>query len=130
MGRSRPGRPDRQGGGLRAAHRPRAEPEPGDALVRGGAVTRRAVCFFGLANELVSCPRNSLAFGRRCIPPGCVTPPRCISLIRLRRRALPGGRSAVLGATTNFWDRTLGCGCRGASRARIAPGVALALALL
>src|SRR5439155_16524995 len=55
----------------------------------------------------VSCPRSSLAFGRRCIPPGCVAPPRRISLIRLRRRALPGGRSVVLGATTNFWDRTL-----------------------
>ena len=55
----------------------------------------------------VSCPRNSLAFGRRCIPPCYVAPPRRIFRIRLRRRALPGGRSGILGATTNFWDRTL-----------------------
>src|SRR5438874_1063727 len=71
------------------------------------AVLSDIPCSFRVLVLLVSCPRSSLAFGRRCIPPGCVAPPRRISLIRLRRRALPGGRSAVLGATTNFWDRTL-----------------------
>ena len=42
-------------------------------------------------------------------PPGCVAPPRRMGYprearvwIRLRRRALPGGRSSTLGATTNF----------------------------
>jgi hypothetical protein len=41
------------------------------------------------------------AFGRRCIPPGCVAPRSNTSGI-LTRRALPAGRIAALGATPDF----------------------------
>src|SRR5580704_19520941 len=41
------------------------------------------------------------AFGRRCIPPGCVVPPSNIPDI-LGRHALPAGRIAGLGATPDF----------------------------
>jgi len=50
---------------------------------------------------LVSCLRSSFAFGRRCIPAGGVAPHSNIPDI-LTRRALPAGRLAALGATTNF----------------------------
>src|SRR5688572_17813726 len=41
------------------------------------------------------------AFGRRCIPAGCVAPPSKIPDI-LGCRALPSGRLAALGATSPF----------------------------
>src|ERR1700720_623578 len=41
------------------------------------------------------------AFGRRCIPPGCVAP-RSNTPGILTRRALPSGRIAALGATPDF----------------------------
>src|SRR5258705_7686786 len=41
------------------------------------------------------------AFGRRCIPSGCVAPPSNTPGI-VRRRALPAGRLAALGATPPF----------------------------
>src|SRR6266852_5314405 len=41
------------------------------------------------------------AFGRRCIPPGCVVP-RSNTPGILTRRALPAGRIASLGATPDF----------------------------
>src|SRR5437773_6730935 len=41
------------------------------------------------------------AFGRRCIPADCVTPPSDIPDI-LGRRALSAGRLAALGATPDF----------------------------
>src|SRR5438093_262637 len=47
--------------------------------------------------RLVSRPRSSLPVGCRCIPAGCVAPPRRIQVIRLRRRALPAGPIGSLG---------------------------------
>jgi hypothetical protein len=44
---------------------------------------------------------NPAAFGRRCIPPDGVAPPSNTAGI-LGRRALSGGRLAVLGATPGF----------------------------
>src|ERR1700676_5338893 len=41
------------------------------------------------------------AFGRRCIPPGCVAP-RSNTPGILTRLALPSGRIAALGATPDF----------------------------
>src|SRR5438128_5513430 len=41
------------------------------------------------------------AFGRRCIPAGCVAPPSNTPGI-LGRRALPAGRIVALGATPDF----------------------------
>src|ERR1700676_975977 len=41
------------------------------------------------------------AFGRRCIPPGCVAP-RSNTPGILTRRALPDSRIAALGATPDF----------------------------
>src|SRR6266480_4538389 len=55
---------------------------------------------------LVSRLRSSFAFGRRCIPAGCVTRRSHIPDI-LPPRALPSGRLAALGATTNFRDARL-----------------------
>jgi hypothetical protein len=46
------------------------------------------------------------AFGRRCIPSGCVAPPSNIPDI-LGRRALPAGRIAALGATPDFHHELL-----------------------
>src|SRR5712692_4672729 len=51
--------------------------------------------------ELAVRGANPAAFGRRCIPPGCVTPLSNIPDI-LGRRALPGGRIAALGATPDL----------------------------
>jgi hypothetical protein len=53
------------------------------------------------AGWLVSRLRSSFAFGRRCIPLCCVAPPLHTPGM-LGRRALPSGRLAALGATTNF----------------------------
>jgi hypothetical protein len=47
------------------------------------------------------------AFGRRCIPPGCVAPRSNIPDI-LARRALPAGRITGLGATPDFHHGLLG----------------------
>src|SRR5947207_7507216 len=47
------------------------------------------------------------AFGRRCIPAGCVAPPLHIGHM-LGRRALPAGRLAALGATSAFHHELLG----------------------
>src|SRR3977135_20379 len=51
------------------------------------------------------------AFGRRCIPSGCVAPPSNTPGI-LRRRALPAGRLAALGATPPFMRWVLDMRCR------------------
>jgi hypothetical protein len=56
--------------------------------------------------KLVSRVRNSLTFSGRGIPSGGVAPPSHIPDM-LGRRALPAGRLAALGATTNFRDATL-----------------------
>ena len=47
------------------------------------------------------------AFGRRCVPSGCVAPRSNIPDI-LARRALPAGRIAGLGATPDFHHGLLG----------------------
>jgi hypothetical protein len=47
------------------------------------------------------------AFVRRCIPSGCVAPPSNIPDI-LGRRALPAGRIAGLGATSDLHHGLLG----------------------
>ena len=49
------------------------------------------------------------AFGRRCIPPGCVAP-RSNTPGILARRALPAGRIAALDATPDFHHGLLGFG--------------------
>ena len=54
-----------------------------------------------LLRFLVSPLRSSFAFGRRCIPPGGVARRSHIPDM-LPPRALPAGRLAALGATTNF----------------------------
>ena len=51
----------------------------------------------GRRTGLVSRLRSPVAFGRRCIPPGCVAPHSNTPGI-LARRALPAGRLAALGA--------------------------------
>ena len=58
-----------------------------------------SLCLFGLV--LAARSASPPAFGRHCIPPGCVTPPSNIPDI-LGRRALPGGRIAALGATPDL----------------------------
>src|SRR5262249_23391107 len=70
---------------------------------------REDACFW--ANSNVSNFRKALglaargasptAFGRRCIPAGCVASPSNMVDI-LGRRALPSGRLAALGATPDF----------------------------
>ena len=55
-----------------------------------------------------SVPSREYLCIRACLrPPGCVAPPRRISRIRLRRRALPDERRRTLGATSYSRDGTL-----------------------
>src|SRR5436189_4432933 len=60
------------------------------------------------------------AFGRRCIPAGCVAP-RSNTPGILARRALPSGRIAALGATLEFHHGLLGL-TPGPGRAWVALG--------
>jgi hypothetical protein len=60
-----------------------------------------ALTAFAPASALAARGESPAAFGRRCIPPGCVAPPSNIPDI-LGRRALPAGRIAGLGATPDF----------------------------
>src|SRR4026209_426188 len=53
------------------------------------------------ASALTARGESPTAFDGRCIPPGGVAPPSNIPDI-LRRRALPAGRLARLGATRDF----------------------------
>jgi hypothetical protein len=57
--------------------------------------------FVGLMPGLTARGESPAAFGRRCIPPGCVAP-RSNTPGILTRRALPSGRIAALGATPDF----------------------------
>src|SRR5215203_3199997 len=59
------------------------------------------------------------AFGRRCIPAGCVL--RQILPDILSRRALPSGRLAALGATPGLASRAAGPSAAARSRARESP---------
>ena len=77
-----------------------------------------------VTRKRVACMRSSssaarggspAAFDGRCIPPGCVAPPSNTPGI-LRRRALPAGRLARLGATRDFHHGLLG---RGAAQRQI-----------
>ena len=63
-------------------------------------MNRRRLSFSLVALAAVLAARGATpaAFGRRCIPSGCVAPPSNIPDI-LSRRALPAGRIAALGAT-------------------------------
>src|SRR5260370_22281607 len=84
-------------------------PAPGVAGVSDHASTRGSPGGPGSSSNtgsLAARGASPAAFGRRCIPPGGVAPPSNIPDI-LTRRALPGGRLAALGATTNFGDTTL-----------------------
>src|SRR5712691_1834780 len=56
------------------------------------------------ASDLAARGESPAAFGRRCIPAGCVAPPSNIPDI-LGRRALPSGRLAGLGATPGLSPR-------------------------
>jgi hypothetical protein len=51
--------------------------------------------------DLAARGETPAAFGRRCIPAGCVAP-RSNTPGILARRALPSGRIAALGATLDF----------------------------
>lgn len=71
------------------------------ALIEAGKVGSPLRCESSRLN-LVQCPGNSWAFGRRCIPPGGVAPPSHMPNI-LGRRALPAGRIDALGAPAISW---------------------------
>jgi hypothetical protein len=58
------------------------------------------IAFVGAARELVVRIRITSAFGRRCIPTGCVARRSNITYM-LTPRALPSGRIAALGARGN-----------------------------
>jgi hypothetical protein len=58
-------------------------------------------------DNLAARGESPTAFGRRCIPPGCVASPSNIPDI-LGRHALPAGRIAGLGATPAFHHGLLG----------------------
>src|SRR6266487_3206448 len=59
-----------------------------------------------MPTKLAACGETPAAFGRRCIPSGCVAP-RSNTPGILARRALPAGRIAALGATLDFHHRLL-----------------------
>jgi mono/diheme cytochrome c family protein len=59
------------------------------------------VAVFVAVSMLAARGESPAAFERRCTPPGCVAPPSNIPDI-LGRRALPGRRLTVLGATPDF----------------------------
>src|SRR6266513_2043173 len=60
-----------------------------------------AVTTVALTLSLTARGETPAAFGRRCIPAGCVAP-RSNTPGILARRALPAGRIAALGATPDF----------------------------
>src|SRR5213593_76256 len=76
-----------------------------------------AFCLFlhaATGSELAARGETPPAFGRRCIPAGCVAPLANIPDI-LSRRALSAGRLAALGATADFHHRLLGVEPRAAA---------------
>jgi len=66
-----------------------------------GSLAVAAAALWLAPQPLAARGESPTAFGRRCIPSGCVAPPSNIPDI-LGRRALPAGRIAVLGATPDF----------------------------
>src|SRR5919201_1585984 len=62
-----------------------------------------------LKPDLAARGETPAAFGRRCIPAGCVAP-RSNTPDILARRALPSGRIAALGATLDFHHGLRGVG--------------------
>ncbi len=70
-------------------------------FVVGLVLIGAAVWAARLPAQLAARGESPAAFGRRCIPSGCVAPPSNIPDI-LGRRALPAGRIAALGATPDL----------------------------
>src|SRR5271167_2442034 len=73
--------------------------QPGPRQARAWPISQEA----GIAAR----GESPAAFGRRCIPPGCVAP-RSNTPGILTRRALPAGRIAALGATPDFRHGLIG----------------------
>src|SRR5712692_11881884 len=88
-------------------HAPRRRGGMRDSVLSRRMVRRWVVVVVAAAALPASMPvlaargESPAAFGRRCIPSGCVAPSSNIPDI-LGRRALPAGRIAALGATPDF----------------------------
>src|ERR1700726_3906987 len=96
---------------------------PGDdSPVRSGLRTP-----FAASGGLAARGKSPAAFGRRCIPPGCVAP-RSNTPGILTRRALPSGRIAALGATPDFHHGLLNSAL--GARARLYSGLAATWVIL